>query len=595
MSEHGGRRSISATHLVPWVLAGLVVAAVAPVLVLGWLTTRDGSSRFLRDRAEITLDGVAQLVGGALAPAASLAGHAGQAVAEGRLHPHRTEAWQSFVLGALAAAPQVIAIVVRHSDGGTTTWQRDADAPRHDPPSYVLSPVSADATGWTVRAASRLLAEPVLAWSETLRAPDREPLGTLLVLVGGRDLSRHFARLRDERGIMPFLLLERRAVLAHPALVTMPLRDSLPDIRQVGDLALEAMWDAPLPLTASDVLRRTEGHWSSVPGGEPHAFLYRDLPYAADARLTVGFHQPIALSRRERWTHRALLGLSLLLLSIATWGALRLGRGIARPAVLLASAAEAIETSRFAEVPEILQPLERGRVREMVAAAQALNSAAQALRTFETYVPRALVRRLRRSGAAAAPREAELSLLFLDLEGSSAFAASRNADEVSAYLNAVLGIAGPRIEAMGGTVDKFTGDGLLALWGAPEARSDHARAALLAALALIPPLAEHNAGRRAAGLPACRVRIGLHTGRVVVGDVGYPGRVNYTVIGKAVNVAARVQAALRGLAPENPVLVAATPAMLDAAGSVPGVRAVPLPEDPWLGPVFRLIPCGQGG
>jgi adenylate cyclase len=592
VAEGDGPHRISATRLVPWVLAGLVVAAVAPVLVPGWLTTRDGSSRFLRDRAEIVLDRVSDSVREVLAPAAALAASAAHAVAEGRLHPDRTEAWQAFVSGALAAAPQVTAIAIQHPGGETTAWRRDADAARSDPAGHLLDSMRPSTAAWAAPAVSLALAQPVFAWSEPLHDPTGARLGAMLVLVGGRDLSRRLAQLRGERGITPFLLVERQAVLAHPALVSMPMLGGLPSLQQVGDAALEVIWRAPLPLTASNALRRAEGHWSPVPGGEPHTFLYRDLASTGELRLTVGFHQPVAVSRRERWAHRALLGLSLVLLSVSTWVALRLGRSIARPAVLLAAAAEAIETSRFAEVREILRPLEGSRVREVVAAAEALGSAAQALQTFETYVPRALVRRLRRSGAAGAPREAELTLLFLDLEGSSEFAESRDADEVSAYVNAVLGIAGPCIEATGGTIDKFTGDGLLAFWGAPEARADHARAALLASLALVAPLAGHHASREAAGLQACRVRIGLHTGRVVVGDVGYAGRLNYTVIGKAVNVAARVQAALRGVAPESPVLVAATPVTLAAAGPVQGVRAVTLPGDPQLGPALRLIPCG---
>jgi adenylate cyclase len=156
----------------------------------------------------------------------------------------------------------------------------------------------------------------------------------------------------------------------------------------------------------------------------------------------------------------------------------------------------------------------------------------------------------------------------------------------------VLGIAGPRIEAAGGTIDKFTGDGLLAFWGAPEPRGGYARTAVLAALDLVAPLATHRAARRAEGLAACRVRIGLHTGRAVVGNLGYPGRGNYTAIGRAVNTAARVQAALRGVAPEQTVVVAATPATLKAAGPIEALDAAPLPEDPKLGPVLRIVHRG---
>ena len=91
---------------------------------------------------------------------------------------------------------------------------------------------------------------------------------------------------------------------------------------------------------------------------------------------------------------------------------------------------------------------------------------------------------------------------------------------------------GPAIEATGGTIDKYIGDGLMAFWGAPEPNADHARAACLGALAIAREVEAFNGERRSAGLAACRMRVGLHTGMVLVGNVGFAGRVDYTAIGE---------------------------------------------------------------
>jgi adenylate cyclase len=129
--------------------------------------------------------------------------------------------------------------------------------------------------------------------------------------------------------------------------------------------------------------------------------------------------------------------------------------------------------------------------------------------------------------------EVDVSLMFVDVPGFTQFAEQRSAPEVVSALNAMFEVLVPIISKHGGHVDKFVGDGLLAVFGAPENYPDHADRALAAGC----EIADTDAR-----LPVC---IGINSGPVVAGTVGGAGRLNFSVIGDAVNVAARVEAATR--------------------------------------------------
>ena len=124
------------------------------------------------------------------------------------------------------------------------------------------------------------------------------------------------------------------------------------------------------------------------------------------------------------------------------------------------------------------------------------------------------------------------SVLFVDLEGSTAFATEHNPAEVVAMLNRFFGVVVDEVDERGGLVNKFIGDAVLAVFGAPVELDDHAGAALGAARAIAVRLAEE--------LPELGAGIGVATGEVVAGNVGHEERFEYTVIGDAVNSAARL-------------------------------------------------------
>ena len=149
--------------------------------------------------------------------------------------------------------------------------------------------------------------------------------------------------------------------------------------------------------------------------------------------------------------------------------------------------------------------------------------------------------------------EVDVSLLFCDVRGFTSYAENAAATEVVATLNQMFEVMVPIVDRHGGHVDKFIGDGLLAVFGAPEAYPDHADRAVAAACEIV---AAVNVGDT-----SLRVGAGVNTGRVVAGSIGGAGRLNFSVIGDAVNVAARVEAATRETG-DDVLITAATKRLL---------------------------------
>jgi class 3 adenylate cyclase len=162
---------------------------------------------------------------------------------------------------------------------------------------------------------------------------------------------------------------------------------------------------------------------------------------------------------------------------------------------------------------------------------------------FRPYLPTVVAQRIRRGDGAAAGRlggeEREVSVMFADLAGFTRFSETRRPTEVISMLNDYWAAVVPVIEAAGGVIEHFAGDGVMAIFNAAGDQPDHARRAARTALAIV------DAGQPLSishpGWPVFRV--GVNTGRAVVGNVGVAGRHSFAAIGDVTNVAARLMAA----------------------------------------------------
>lgn len=459
------------------------------------------------------------------------------------------------LLGSLSASSQIEAVeFIRPTLGVVVAARQVGDVPYF---SGVLDGLRDAGTRYAYRVGAKA-GEPI--WGEPVYVPDFErPFMSALapVKVNG-ELRGVFAaivslpeishRLEDRYGqqqSIPFVLVNNDRVFAHRQMIFGNLKftadEPLPRFDAIGDRVLaqldfsQAQLTDPMSGGALPFMRQ-----EVTVGNEKHLLIYRFAPGLLGMPLTVGVHLPFAGVEEvfDALQTAALLG-ALVVILVAIVLALLLGMLIGRPVRALAEATSHLAALSFDEAPQ----LHHSRFAEIDVAADAYNRMRTGLGWFSTYVPRSLVPLLMRedSDETLASREVEVTVLFTDIVGFSGIAQRLSARRLAAFLNRHFSLLGARIESEGGSIDKYIGDSIMAFWGAPQDQTDHAARAARAALAIADRLASDNERRARKGLRPVRVRIGIHTGRAIAGNIGAPGRINYTLVGDTVNIAQRLE------------------------------------------------------
>jgi adenylate cyclase len=145
-------------------------------------------------------------------------------------------------------------------------------------------------------------------------------------------------------------------------------------------------------------------------------------------------------------------------------------------------------------------------------------------------------------GDLAAPEEKQVSILFADIVGFTSMSEKMTASEVALLLNDYLSRMTDVIFRYEGTLDKYIGDAIMAVFGAPLDMPDHASRAIKAALEMQERLVEFNSDRKTG--PQLRIRIGINSGRAVAGEIGSVNKKEYTVLGDTVNIASRLESSV---------------------------------------------------
>jgi adenylate cyclase len=231
---------------------------------------------------------------------------------------------------------------------------------------------------------------------------------------------------------------------------------------------------------------------------------------------------------------------------------------VSRPIERLHRSIRDVESGNLENCVRVGGPREIGELSESLGRMIAALRERERLRDlFRRYVPPAVAERILAGHDPRAMLKGErrrVTVLFCDVRGFTGFAEEHPPAEVFATLNSYFAAAVDCIFRHGGTLDKFAGDNVMAVFGAPVAQGDDAARAVACALDMIAAAAEISRQRDATGLPPLAVGIGIHSGVAVAGEVGTAERREYTVIGHHVNIAKRIEEQ----APAGGVLVSET-------------------------------------
>jgi adenylate cyclase len=374
---------------------------------------------------------------------------------------------------------------------------------------------------------------------------DAEMVGIVGAAVSTRTASDRLTRLAGTSGLVPFVLTGEGRVLMHGTASTVPPGRQwsggafLPGRSEFPDPVLAAMpW--PLDFSSFDDPHDPRPDDFAIDGvdlpGGSHILIYRHLSGYGPAPWIIGYHLSATWLDRTYSTINRAIPFALVVLLIALGLAYWLGRSIAKPMTILSQAGQRLARLDFT-------PLEitSSRIKEVERAVEAQRAMRNGLQWLSNYIPRSLTPLLMKSGEELISRERDIVVLFTDIIGFSRIAEGRPAAKVAALLNRHFGLLGAIIEQEGGTIDKYIGDSVMAFWGAPLDQEDRADRAVRAAQRIAQKMHIDNERRARKGLNPLRIRIGIHKGPALVGNIGAPGRVNYTLVGDTVNVAQRLE------------------------------------------------------
>jgi adenylate cyclase len=239
----------------------------------------------------------------------------------------------------------------------------------------------------------------------------------------------------------------------------------------------------------------------------------------------------------------AIFGLGIAL-SLA--GSVLLAGGVTRPVADLARGARRIERGNYSDPVVVEQRDELGTLASSFnAMMKGLAERDQVRDLLGRVVAPEIAEELLRTEIELGGEERRVSVLFADVQGFTALSEREPPQRLVRILNAFLGAVSAAIEAHGGVVEEYMGDGAKALFGAPVAHDDDALRAVRAGLALQASLPAVNAEIAALGAAPLSIGIGIHTGNVVAGKMGSLSRLKYTVVGDGVNLASRLEGLTR--------------------------------------------------
>jgi len=528
----------------------IVALGIGAVTWQQWQAAKNNTETLTRQNAHLVISQVDKYLEQYLEPVANYVEHmADHAVLSG-WHKAPTSIPEDVLAASIAAAPAIgnagilffegLDVRLEHLGGGTAFRHIDrTEDPRHEDLRPLLA--TASEARWSRPIFDIMLETPVIKAWRTVRQGDRY-FGAWYAGVALSDISQAVTDAGDQFGGTAFVLTDKGQVLAHANLQSLHPEQTEDQaavpIDRVGDLVLDGLWRNSDEVRDCSCLTSGLVTVSAVVDGKDYTgFFRRIFRYGAEPWIIgVWFVAADIGGYGERLTDSGWAGFGLVVLALVM--AAIAGNAIAKP-IRRSTAAVASVARMDMGTLERLPP---SRISELDDLAHSYNNMRSVLRMFETYVPRTLVRRLIADESRTVDSsERELTVMFTDIVGFTTIAEGHSPAEVAALVNEHFDILGSCVEEQGGTIDKYIGDALMAFWGAPETTEDASVRACYCALAMVDALERDNQRRKGEGLAPIKIRIGIHTGPALVGNIGAKGRVNYTIIGDTVNTCQRIE------------------------------------------------------
>ena len=544
-----------------WLVLVLVLGGMTSVMavVIGvrfYIAGLTSTTQLVEDLGRSSLAQLTETIESQLQPAADQANFLADILSRDQVDPKNNQRLQDLLLGSLGAVRQLRAVAYVGLDHRLVWAGPDDDGRGYSArvskvgdetqvPQLLEQAQRSQTPFWSRPIQFDWESGPLLiAVAPVFREGD--VIGIVGAAVSTRSASERLARLTGISGLVPFVLTPEGRILMHGSTArdVPPGRQwsggaILADRREFPDPVLAAMQWPPSAITDDDrgPARASTLHIErvSLPDGTHFVIDRRLAGYGPDAWI-VGYHLSETWVQQSYDTINRAIPFALIVLVVALALAYWLGRSIAKPMIILSQSGQRLARLDFTPLE-----IKSSRITEIERAAESQRAMRNGLQWLSNYIPRSLTPLLMKSGEELLSRERDIVVLFTDIVGFSRIAEGRPAAKVASLINRHFGLLGAIIDQEGGTIDKYIGDSIMAFWGAPLDQEDRADRAVRAAQRIAQKLHIDNARRARKGLKPIRIRIGIHKGPALVGNIGAPGRVNYTLVGDTVNVAQRLE------------------------------------------------------